>query len=287
MFRYIHRHFLLLPRILLTLRHSTKRRADIYSPWFSGHRAICALQYKTKRENIKGLYLYFILFILFILFSFHMDWLTLAICFFCCCVYMCALSPSRFSLPYILWTNYSDPRKVWRPALLPYYLSLFLVSVCDAGCFVYYVYHEPREEDEAAAQQLQRRETKQPNDPQEKEKKKRMKRERERDGSLHFLLLLLCVLKKKNVYERREALTQSFVNDTQHRQSISKLIRKVSDDTSAAITITTRPSSPSLYFLLDIFLFSSLFLLLLPFDVCIPIFLHPYRVLRLAGVYIV
>jgi hypothetical protein len=36
---------------------------------------------------------------------------------------------------------------------------------------VYYVYHEPREEDGAAAQQLQRRETKQPNDPQEKEKK--------------------------------------------------------------------------------------------------------------------
>lgn len=84
--------------------------------------------------------------------------------------------------------------------------------------------------------------------PKKKEKKKNEWRERERNGSLHFLLLLLCVLKKKNVYERKEALTQSFVNDTQHRQSISKLIRKVSDDTSAAITITTRPSSPSLYF---------------------------------------
>lgn len=198
MFRYIHRHFLLLPRILLTLRHSTKRRADIYSPWFSGHRAICALQYKTKRENIKGLYLYFILFIFFILFSFHMDWLTLAICFFCCCVYMCALSPSRFSLPYILWTNYSDPRKVWRPALLPYYLSLslFLVSVCDAGCFVYYVYHEPREEDEAAAQQLQRRETKQPNDPQEKEKNEW----REREMGRCIFCCCCCVFWKRKMF---------------------------------------------------------------------------------------
>jgi hypothetical protein len=63
--------------------------------------------------------------------------------------------------------------------------------------------------------------------------------------SVAAFLLLLCVL--KNVYDRRGALTQSFVNDTASKAF--QLIQKVSDDTtSPAITITTRPSSPQFIF---------------------------------------
>ena len=70
--------------------------------------------------------------------------------------------------------------------------------------------------------------------------------------SVAAFLLLLCVL--KNVYDRRGALTQSFVNDTASKAL--QLIQKVSDDTtSPAITITTRPSSPQFIFYQDIFYF--------------------------------
>lgn len=218
-----------------------------------------------------------------------MDWLTLAICFFCCCVYMCVCCPPRVFLFRIYFRQIivipakSDDLLYYRTISL----SLFLVSVCDAGCFVYYVYHEPREEDEAAAQQLQRRETKQPNDPQEKRKKK-TNEEREREMGRCIFCCCCCVFWKRKMFTsvKKHSLSRLW---TIH--SIAKAFQNLSEK---SVTIRALPlPSPLVHRLppcisfIGYLLFSLLFLLLLPFDVCIPIFLHPYRVLRIAGVYIV
>ena len=126
--------------VLSLFSHSAsfhERRADIYSRGFPAiARYICIIIQNEK----KGPYLFFLILYSFSFLSFASTWIYwhwLFVCLFFLLfllpLYVVCVSPRVFPSSY--FRNYSDPRKVWRPALLPYYL------LC-AGCFVYYVYHE-------------------------------------------------------------------------------------------------------------------------------------------------
>lgn len=105
----------------------------------------------------------------------------------CVCVSPCVFASSYFR-------NYSDSRKVWRLALLPYYLFY-------AGCFLLYlVYHEVPTQNQATRW----------------------------SNSSFKVVVVLVVCFWKNVYDRREALSQSFVND--RASKAFQLIQQVNDD---------------------------------------------------------